>query len=109
MDQQDPTSVAGAVAEVVEHLSGLDLVINNAAMTSGGHHVPQGDLEPLTPKIWDQMMAVNMRGPYLVTRAASAYLRRSEWGRVVNIGSAIGMDRGTRPPPSRQARGPWSP
>ena len=35
-------------------------------------------------------MAVNVRGPYLVTRASASYLRASPWGKVVNIGSTLG-------------------
>jgi 3-oxoacyl-[acyl-carrier protein] reductase len=49
-----------------------------------------GDLEAFTPEIWDEMMAVNLRGPYLVTRAAAPHLRSSAWGKVVNIGSTLG-------------------
>lgn len=56
----------------------------------GGHDVPLGDLEAFTPEIWDEMMAVNVRGPYLVARAAYSHLRTSKWGRIVNIGSTIG-------------------
>lgn len=65
-------------------------MVNNAAMAMGGHSIPAGDLEAFTPEIWDEMMAVNLRGPYLVTRAAAPHLRSSEWGRVVNIGSTLG-------------------
>ena len=89
LDQVDPRSIETSVAEVVEQLGGLDIVVNNAAMAMGRHSVPPGDLDALTPEIWDEMMAVNVRGPYLVTRAAAPYLRSSKWGRVVNVGSTL--------------------
>ena len=90
IDQIDPKSIETGVALVAEEMGGLDLLINNAAIAMGGHTVAPGDLEAFTPEIWDEMMAINVRGPYLVTRAAAPFLRASSWGRVVNIGSTLG-------------------
>ncbi len=106
LDQTSTASVDAAIAEVTGQLGGLDILINNAAMASGGHSIPPGDLEALTPEIWDEMMAVNFRGPYLVTRAAAPRLRASNWGKVVNIGSTLGHGEwyGDRPfAPSKAA------
>jgi len=91
LDQTSTASIDAAIAEVAGQMGGLDILINNAAMASGGHSIPLGDLDALTPEIWDEMMAVNLRGPYLVTRAAAPYLRSSNWGKVVNIGSTLGQ------------------
>lgn len=90
INQIDPESIESGVAQVVEELGGLDLLVNNAAIAMGGHTVAPGDLEEFTPEIWDEMMAINVRGPFLVTRAAAIHLRSSSWGRVVNIGSTLG-------------------
>ena len=90
LDQADPESIEIAVGQVVEQLGGLNILVNNAAMASGGYDIPLGDLDAFTPEIWDEMMAINVRGPYLVTRAAAAYLRASRCGKVVNIGSTLG-------------------
>lgn len=90
VDQVDPLSVDTAVAHVAKQLGALDILVNNAAMAMGGHSVSPGELEKFTPEIWDEMMAVNLRGPFLVTRAAAPHLRKSKWGRVVNIGSTLG-------------------
>lgn len=90
MDQTNPASIDEAVKQVVSELGGLDILVNNAAIAMGGHDIPLGDLEAFTPEIWDEMMAVNLRGPYLVARAASPHLRTSKWGRIVNIGSTLG-------------------
>ena len=89
LDQLDPKSIEAGVAQVPERLGGLDILINNAAMAMGGHTIPLGDLDAFTPEIWDEMMAVTVRGPFLVTRAAASHLRSSPWGRVVNIGSTL--------------------
>jgi len=89
LDQTSPDAIDSAIAQVTERLGGFDILINNAGMALGGHAIPLGDLEALTPEIWDEMMAVNLRGPYLVTRAAAPHLRSSAWGRVVNIGTTL--------------------
>ncbi|MFZ2143390.1 MAG: SDR family oxidoreductase, partial [Xanthobacteraceae bacterium] len=64
-------------------LDGLDGLVNNGAITtSGGKTLEELDLET-----WDRVMAVNVRGTWLATRAALPYLRISRNGRVVNIAS----------------------
>ena len=90
IDLIDPKSIEAGVAQVAEVMGGLDLLVNNAAIAMGGHAIEPGDLGAFTPEIWDEMMAINLRGPFLVTRAAAPHLRSSPWGRVVNIGSTLG-------------------
>ena len=104
VDQTDPRSIESAVSKVVADLGSLDVVVNNAAIATGGHAIALGDLDAFTPEIWDEMMAVNLRGPYLVTRAAAAHLRASKWGRVVNIGPRSAMGTGIRTEYLRPAR-----
>ncbi|HUK61521.1 MAG TPA: SDR family oxidoreductase [Stellaceae bacterium] len=84
IDLADPNSVAAGVAAAAELLDGLDGLVNNAAIATaiGGKTFEEIDLET-----WDRVMSVNVRGTWLVTRAAAPYLRRSAAGRVVNIAS----------------------
>lgn len=89
IDLGKPDSVDEAVKQAEAEFGGLDLLVNNAAVAMAGHDVAPGDLAALTPEIWDQLMALNVRGPFLVTRAAAPALRASPWGRVVNIGSTL--------------------
>jgi 3-oxoacyl-[acyl-carrier protein] reductase len=90
IDHNNIGSIDKAIDKIAKTFGGLDLLINNAGMATGSRSIPNGDLEALTPEIWDEMMAVNVRGPYLVARAAAPMLRRSKWGRIVNLGSTIG-------------------
>lgn len=90
IDHTDPVSVDYAISAILAEFGALDIVVNNAAIASGGHSVALGDLDAFTPEIWDEMMAVNVKGPYLVARAAAKHLRASKWGRIVNIGSTLG-------------------
>lgn len=61
----------------------IDVLINNAALYAG---ITRAPIEELDPNEWDRVMAVNAKGPWLMTRASSPYL--SKGACVVNIASA---------------------
>ncbi len=83
-DVTDPKSVAAAVKEVVRKLGGLDILINNA----GTYETAAFD--DLTLQQWDAIFATNVRGPFLVSKAALKYLRTRQ-GRIINLGSLGGL------------------
>ncbi len=70
MDMSDPQAIQAGVQAAAQHLGGLDGLVNNAAITSSGGK----DMHELTADTWDQVMAVNVRGPWLATVAAKAHL-----------------------------------
>jgi 3-oxoacyl-[acyl-carrier protein] reductase len=45
----------------------------------------------MTDEQWDSVIAVNLRGPFLMTRAVQKYMTEQKWGRIVNIGSSSGL------------------
>ncbi|MBD3240303.1 MAG: SDR family NAD(P)-dependent oxidoreductase, partial [Chitinivibrionales bacterium] len=63
----------------------LDIVVNNAAIGRFG------PLEHMEIADWDQVMAVNVRGPFLLCRAAIPHLRRRTRSWIVNIGSVVSV------------------
>jgi NAD(P)-dependent dehydrogenase (short-subunit alcohol dehydrogenase family) len=80
------------VAAAVERTGALDVVVNNAVL-AGAHSKPLLETDPAD---WDAMMAVNLRGPYLLCRAAVRQmlgqpLAGDARGRIVNITSQHGM------------------
>jgi len=83
LDLASCASIDACVKIAVAALDGLDGLVNNGAITSSGGKT----LEELDPETWDRVMAVNVRGTWLATRAALPYLRTSRNGRVVNIAS----------------------
>lgn len=83
LDLADPASIEQCVASAVEILGGLDGLVNNAAVTdSGGKAFDELDVE-----VWDRVMQVNVRGTWLMTRAAVPHLKQSASARVVNLAS----------------------
>jgi NAD(P)-dependent dehydrogenase (short-subunit alcohol dehydrogenase family) len=83
MDVSDPAAIEQGVADVLAQGGGLDGLVNNAAVTDSGGK----DLSALDVAKWDQVMSVNARGTWLVTRACRAALAASGRGAVVNLAS----------------------
>ena len=88
LDQTDPMSCSAAVEATVEALGRLDILVNNAAWNDP---IALPDLDSLTPEIWDRAMNTNLRGPFLMSRAAAIHLKRQDQGRVVNISGLPGL------------------
>lgn len=83
LDLADPASVAACAAAAAALLGGLDGLVNNAAVTnSGGRSSEQLDIA-----MWDQVMAVNTRGTWLMSNACLPALRASGHGAIVNLAS----------------------
>ncbi|HLU98755.1 MAG TPA: SDR family oxidoreductase [Thermobifida alba] len=81
-DVSDPRSVE-ALAQAVEPLGPLHGLVNNAALADGVGGKPFHRIDPAE---WDRLMAVNVRGPWLVARALWPHLARPG-GRIVNMAS----------------------
>jgi 3-oxoacyl-[acyl-carrier protein] reductase len=74
----------------------LDAVVNNAGTTIP---TPPRDLEGVTVEDWDRVFAVNVKGLFLVTRAAVPLLKRSKYPSIVNVASIVGLRPGPQPLP----------
>jgi 3-oxoacyl-[acyl-carrier protein] reductase len=87
-------SVAAALVETATRRFGrLDVVVNNAGI---GHH---GLLETMDPAEFDRVYRTNVRGPFLLMRAAIPVLRRQKGGTLVTLASLAGRN----PVPQRAA------
>jgi 3-oxoacyl-[acyl-carrier protein] reductase len=75
------------VAEAVEGLGGLGVLVNDAGYTE---MIPFSDLDAIGEEMWDRVMAVNVKGPFLCSRAAAPSLRRAG-GAIVNVSSVAGI------------------
>ena len=84
-DVADAAAVKAAVEAAVAHGGGLDILVNNAGITRDNLLMRMSDEE------WDRVLAVNLKGVFLTTRAATRSLMRSKRGRIVNISSVVGL------------------
>ena len=77
------------VDDIVKHFGGLDVLINNAALGMGfvrdDHMVVGVGIDELTPDIWNEMVGVNLTGPWNMTKSSIEYLRQSSGGRIINV------------------------
>ncbi len=80
-DVTDEGQVDALFARVVERFGRVDILVNNAGVFDGGR------IDELTIEAWDKVMAVNLRGPFLCTRAAFRVMKEQGGGRIINIGS----------------------
>jgi 3-oxoacyl-[acyl-carrier protein] reductase len=83
-DSADADSLRNAIAETVNVLGGLDVLVNNAAIAT------MAPLEEFALDEFDRMIAINVRAVFVATQAAVRHMR--EGGRVVTIGS-VNADR----------------
>ena len=84
VDVTDASSCATAVAATIDTFGGLDVLVNNAGV------VDSGPLAEFSEERWDRIFAVNVKGIFLMTRAAVDALRDSEDAAVVNTASIAG-------------------
>ncbi|QZH60210.1 NAD(P)-dependent oxidoreductase [Mycolicibacterium farcinogenes] len=85
-DVRKEEDVARAVDTAVEHFGGIDIVINNASAIS------TEPTEALPAKKFDLMMDINVRGTFLLTKAALPHLRKSTNPHVLTLAPPMNMN-----------------
>jgi 2-hydroxycyclohexanecarboxyl-CoA dehydrogenase len=85
LDVTDAASIAAAVERTVRELGSVDVLVNNAGIAESA---PFAKTEP---DFWDRHFDVNVRGPYLLTRAVLPGMLERRWGRVINVASLAGL------------------
>ncbi len=84
-DVTDVAQVERALRNVISRFGRLDVVVNSAG------ELATGSAEETSEAHWDRLIAVNLKGTFLVSRAALAPLRKSRGGSIINIGSVLGL------------------
>ncbi|MGX9144707.1 SDR family NAD(P)-dependent oxidoreductase [Mesorhizobium sp. 128a] len=84
LDVTDEYSIRAFVDEVIVRYGKIDILVNNAGM------VIHKSLEDQTAEDWDRLMAVNLRGPFLMAKYIAPEMRRNGSGSIINIGSVEG-------------------
>ncbi len=88
MDVSSETEVAAGIEAVQAKFGRIDILVNNAGINTGKHRVT---LDEFPVEEWDRIMAVDLRGLFLVSRAGAAVMLRHGGGRIVNIASVLGV------------------
>jgi NAD(P)-dependent dehydrogenase (short-subunit alcohol dehydrogenase family) len=81
----DRAAVERFVEEAVDELGGIDVLVNNAGIAG-----PTTSVENLDPDEWDSVLAVNLTGPFNVTRLAIPHLKKTGNGVIIMMSSVGG-------------------
>jgi short-subunit dehydrogenase len=84
-DVRDAAQVDAMVAAALQRFGRVDTLINNAGLGWFG------PVDELSVEKFDEMVAVNLRGPFLCTRAVVPAMKRQESGAIVNVASVAGL------------------
>lgn len=85
-DVSDEASVRSLVEGTIRRFDKIDILINNAALMS--RLTPQKVTE-IDVGTWDKVMAVNIRGPFLMVKHVVPHMVAKRYGKIINIGSGV--------------------
>ncbi|WP_395108763.1 3-oxoacyl-ACP reductase FabG [Actinomadura sp. SCN-SB] len=85
VDVADSAKVSAAVERVAAELGPPLVLVNNAGI------IRDNLLFKMTEDDWDAVLAVHLRGAFLMSRAAQAYMTKAGWGRIVNLSSTSAL------------------
>lgn len=74
------------VATALEHFGTVDILVNNAG------YAYNDPIEEITEEQWDEIIGVNVKGLFTTTRAVVPVMKEKGYGRIVNIGSRVGVN-----------------
>ena len=84
-DVSDLDQVNAMVNRVNEEWGGVNILVNNAGIINDGLLMRMSDEQ------WHRVMSVNLNGTFFCTRATLRHMVRERWGRIINIGSVVGI------------------
>ena len=90
LDVRSRASVRAAFAAIAERHGRIDVLVNNAGINR------TGDFDQITDEMWDEVLAVDLRGVFLCCQEALPFLPGG--ARVINVGSLSGEYGGPRTP-----------
>jgi 3-oxoacyl-[acyl-carrier protein] reductase len=85
VDVSDAEAVAAAVQRVVDELGAPSVIVNNAGIIRDNLIFKMSDDD------WDAVIAVHLRGSFLMTRACQGFMTKAGWGRIVNLSSTSAL------------------
>ncbi len=82
-DAADPKAVMSVVDSAIDQLGHIDILVNNAGINI------RGPIVELTHAEWDEVIGINLSGPFYYCRALGHHMISRGYGRVINLGSTL--------------------
>jgi NAD(P)-dependent dehydrogenase (short-subunit alcohol dehydrogenase family) len=83
-DVSDESAVKALVAKTMERFGKIDVLVNNAALFAP---LQETKCTEIDADLWDRVMAINLRGPFLMAKHVAPQMIAQGYGKIVNIGS----------------------
>ena len=83
-DVSDEKAVETLVARTINRFGKIDILVNNAALFAVLHETHCTEIDAA---LWDRVMAVNLRGPFLMIKHVVPHMKAQQYGKIINIGS----------------------
>jgi 3-oxoacyl-[acyl-carrier protein] reductase len=80
-DVSNASNVTQMVRQVQQVFGRIDILVNNAGI------IRRGTIETVTEDDWDRVIAVNLKGPFLCSKAVAEIMKRQGYGKIVNVSS----------------------
>jgi 3-oxoacyl-[acyl-carrier protein] reductase len=90
MDVANRPSIEAAMRKAADHFGGFSVLVNNAGINK------PTDFDEVTDEDWDNILAINLRGPFICSQVALPHLKASGGGSIIHIGSVSGQYGGPR-------------
>jgi NAD(P)-dependent dehydrogenase (short-subunit alcohol dehydrogenase family) len=87
-DVSDEGAVKRLVAATLERFGQIDVLVNNAALYAPLHEQKFTEIDV---DLWDKVMAVNLRGPFLMAKHVAPEMAKRCYGKIINIGSGTAV------------------
>ncbi len=84
-DVSDEAEVEKIIQTVIKNFDRIDILVNNAGVFEGG------ETHSVSVENWDLVMNINLRAPFMLTRAALPTMRSQRSGQILNISSTAGI------------------
>jgi len=81
----EEAEVQRMLAQVRAELGKIDILVNNAGITRDKSFLK------MTRNMWDEVLGVNLNGPFIATQAILPEMVAAGWGRIVNVSSVVGL------------------
>jgi 3-oxoacyl-[acyl-carrier protein] reductase len=90
-DLSTPDGINTMVERTQTEFDSIDILVNNAAMNLW---IPFSELDKMTLDIWEEIINMNLTGPFLCSKAVAGAMRKQGHGRIINISSGAGLRPG---------------